>query len=182
MLSNVLSPHCWKHSRINTFCSTYNPGPATPNVHLFRPHTDALTGVILPVSMKWRWWYIYGLLPRWKHTATYTHSARQWPWNKQIHNICYWITASKHACFNGNKRISGYSNEKCCILCGACWDVINRTSLETVSQLLFAVAETHAQFRNAEEEEHPPLDVITRRLMKTVTEDTSVSRTVICTV
>jgi hypothetical protein len=42
------------------------------------------------------------------------------------------------------------------------------------------VAESRGQFENPEEGERSPLEAVTIRLVKTVTENTSVSLTVIC--
>jgi hypothetical protein len=51
-----------------------------------------------------------------------------------------------------------------------------------VSQSTTAVAKARREFANPEERKRPPLEAVTKRLMKSVTKDTSVSAIVICKV
>jgi hypothetical protein len=67
-------------------------------------------------------------------------------------------------------------------LCGPCLDCIGRPNLETGSQSGVAVAKTRGQFGNLVEGKRPPLETVTRRLMKAVTEDINVCVTLICKV
>jgi hypothetical protein len=68
----------------------------------------------------------------------------------------------------------GYTYEEWCVLCCLCWGVVSGTSVELVSQLRVAVAEAQGQFGNWEEEDRPPLEAISRSLVKIMAENPGV--------
>lgn len=50
----------------------------------------------------------------------------------------------------------------------------------TIRRVVVAMSEARGQFTNPEKREHPPLEAVSREMVKTVTEDTCVCITVIC--
>jgi hypothetical protein len=61
----------------------------------------------------------------------------------------------------------GHNNGKRWFIHGPRWDIISRTSLETVKLVESCCSRGRGQFGNPEQEERPPLEAVTRRLVKT---------------
>jgi hypothetical protein len=65
---------------------------------------------------------------------------------------------------------NGISAEEPCFLCSLC----PRITTGKIYESSLVITEAHGEFKNPDEEKHLPLEAVTRRMVKTMAEDTCV--------